>query len=339
MHKAMERRLGGVNGKAGRVLIACGALALAASGALAQSAGGKADAASAGAAGGAAPTAPLTPRTTLAKMTRPMTLNVKETRLEDVMKFIQNVTQAELEIMWATDSTSGSGLDKEKLVTINVSNRPALSVLEAVLAKAKNDFSESTWQMTSEGTMQVGPKDVLNKSKRLVIYDIHDLLMIIPNYTEVPQIDLTSVLQQGQGGSGQSPFTGSQTAQGRTPDQVDAERRERIQQLIRLIQDTIEPEQWVDNGGEGGTIRAYNNTLIINAPDYMHRQINGYPYWPNTSARVVNGRRYVTLNADTSIGKIDGFAQQPVTGVTGGGGGAPGGGGGGGGGGTPGRGP
>ena len=269
-----------------------------------------------------------TPRSTLSRMMRPITLNVKETRLEDVMKFIQNVTQAELEFVWAGDSASGSGLDKEKLITINISNRPALNVLEAVLAKAKSDFSEHTWQMTPEGTMQVGPKDALNKSKRLVIYDIHDLLMIIPNYTEVPQIDLTSVLQQGQGGSGQSPFQGQGNTTTRTPDQVDAERRQRITDLVRIIQDTIEPEQWTDNGGEGGSIRPFNNTLIINAPDYIHRQINGYPYWPSATAKVVNGRRYVTLNADTSIGKVDGFAQQPVTGVTGGGGNTGGGGGG-----------
>lgn len=286
---------------------------------------------------GATPVAPLTPRLTLSKMMRPMSLSVKETRLEDVMKFIQTVTQAELEIAWASDSTSGSGLDKDKLITLNAPNRPALTILEAVLAKAKTDFSENTWQMTSEGAMQVGPKDVLNKDKRLVIYDINDLLMVIPNYTEVPQIDLTSVLQQGQGGSGQSPFTGNQNTTTKTPDQVQQERRERIEQLKRILQDTIEPEQWVDNGGEGGTIREFNSTLLINAPDYIHRQINGYPYWPAASARVVNGRRYVTLSTDQSIGKIDGFAQQPVSGVTGGGGGNPGGGGGGGG--SPGQGP
>lgn len=270
-------------------------------------------------------------RATLMKMQRVMSLNVKETRLEDVIKFIQGVTQAEIEVAWLGDGAQ-TGLDKEKLVTLNIANRPALNVLETVLAKVKADFGENTWQMTSEGAIEIGPKEILNKSKRLVIYDIHDLLMEIPNYPDVPQIDLTSVLQQGQGGNGQSPFTTNNQNQAKTPDQVRMEREAKTRQLTDIIQSTIESEQWVDNGGEGGTIRPFNNTLIINAPDYMHRQINGYPYWPSATRTTANGRRYLTLNMDSSLGKVDGFAQQPVTGVTGGGGG-------GGGGGQPGGGP
>ena len=69
---------------------------------------------------------------------------------------------------------------------------------------------------------------------------------------------------------------------------------------------------------EGGTIRYYNGSLLVNAPDYMHRQIAGYPYWPSYTSRVVKGRRYVSLNMDTSIGTVDGFARQPVTAVVGG---------------------
>ena len=67
----------------------------------------------------------------------------------------------------------------------------------------------------------------------------------------------------------------------------------------------------------GGTRRG---TLIIKAPDYMHRQLVGYPYWPRGRqvSTAANGRRYVSLNMETGVSKVDGFAQQEVSAVVGG---------------------
>ena len=118
-------------------------------------------------------------RATLLRLNRKITLKVDDTRLEDVIKFIQDVTQADIEPLWITDNSTGTGLDKEKKITMNVQNQPALYVLEAVLEKARTDFAENTWQMSTTGAIQIGPKELLNKSKRVVIYDIHDLLMVI----------------------------------------------------------------------------------------------------------------------------------------------------------------
>jgi hypothetical protein len=286
----------------------------------------------AGAAGqtGAAPASPSTQpqvttgrpeRATLNRMARRISLKVEKTRLEDVMRFIQESTQADMEILWTTDSQQG--LDKDREITLNVANQPALYILEQVLDKAKTDFNENSWQMTPSGAIQVGPKDLLNKSKRLEIYDVQDLLFQIPNYPDVPQIDLNNVLQQSQGGGGggQSPFTNVNNTPAQAPD-----REARLRAILDLLQQTIEPNQWVDNGGEGGTIRPFNGTLIINAPDYMHRQINGYAYWPaTTTRRLASGKRYVGLSMDVATATPGTFATSPVPAVVPGtgGGGAP----------------
>src|SRR5690606_5540244 len=170
--------------------------------------------------------------------------------------------------------------------------------LEKVLDKAEVDFTQNTWQMTEHGTMQVGPKDVLNRDKRVEIYDINDLLFVVPRYDQVPEIDLEAVLQQSEGGQGQSPFEDDDDE-----EEERTTREERAEELADLIRTIVETEQWIENGGEGGSIRYWQGTLIVNAPDYMHRQINGYAWWPAShTARVVEGRRYVTLNVDTSIG-------------------------------------
>ena len=265
-------------------------------------------------------------RGTLLRMNRRISLKVEDTRLEDVLKFIQDVTQADIEAIWTTDSSSGTGLDKEKKITLNVQNQAALYVLEAVLDKAKTDFAENTWQMTGSGAIQVGPKDVLNKSKRIVIYDINDLLLIIPRYAEVPQIDLNNVLQSnsGGGGGGQSPFT---TAGGNNnPANMQPTPEERAKKIMDLLTALVEPTQWQDNGGEGASMHFFNGTLIINAADYIHRQINGYPYWPSGTRQIAQAKgakphRWVTLNLDPGISTIEKIRNVPVTAVVGGQGG------------------
>jgi hypothetical protein len=253
---------------------------------------------------------------TLLRMSKPMTLEVAEARLEDIMTFIKDFTQADLEITWQGDGNE-VGLDKEKKLTLNIKNRPALAVLEAVLEKSKSDFgSGNTWQMSAYGPMQVGPKEALNKERRVETYDINDLLSIIPRYADVPEIDLNSVLQQSQGGGGgQSPFQENN----RGNDEVQKTRPERAKDIIDILVSNVESEQWTDNGGDAATIRYYGGTLIVNAPDYVHRGIAGYPYWPATSvSKGANGHRWLTLNMDTGASKIDGFANAPVTAVVGG---------------------
>ncbi len=266
-------------------------------------------------------------KATLLKMSRRTSLKVEETRLEDVIKFLQDVTQADIEPIWQGD-TSGAGLDKDKKITLKIDNQPALYVLEAVLEKARGDFagSENAWQMSSSGAIQVGPKEALNKTKRVVIYDINDLLMIIPRYTDVPQIDLNSVLQSNMGGGGQSPFQNGNTQNNPLDNQMV--RDDRAKKIMDLITSLVEQPQWTDNGGEGASMHLFNGTLIVNAPDYIHRQINGYPYWPSTTTRVASkgGHRYVTLNMDTGISKVKGIRNVPVTATVGGGGGTGGGG-------------
>lgn len=256
-------------------------------------------------------------RDTLLRMTnKRLSLEVTEARLEDVLTFIKDTTQADLEFIWQGDSDA-AGLDKERKVTLNIKNRSALSILETVLDKTRSDLgSAGTWQMTPHGAMQVGPKEALNRERRVETYDINDLLTVIPTYADVPEIDLNSVLQQSQGGGGgQSPFRD----QGGNNNEPRLTRDERAKQIIDILIANVEPEQWSDNGGDAATIRHYNGTLLVNAPDYVHRQVAGYPYWPSYTTRTAsNGRRYLTLNADTGASKIDGFGREDVSAIVGG---------------------
>lgn len=268
-------------------------------------------------------------RDTLNRMMRQIPdVAFQDHRLEDVLAFIREITGAEIEPLWMDDAAV-DGLDRDTLITLNVRRVSALKLLEMVLQKAESDTSAytggNTWQMTDWGTIEVGPKSLLARNMRLEVYPINDLLWEIPNYDEAPEIDLQSVLQSSQGGGGQSPFQQNQ--------QQDIDRRtlqERADDIIDIIESLVEPEQWLSGGGTA-SIRFFQGNLLVKAPDFVHRQLGGYAWWPSaqTSSRVVNGRRYVSIGVDTGISTVDDVVNQPVTGVVGGGGGGgtPGGGG------------
>lgn len=255
-------------------------------------------------------------RDTLLRMSKTVTVEFKNQRLEDIIVFIAEVTGADLEPMWLDDQ-HGTGMDKERSISLRADNASALDLLEKVLEKSSDDGvgpGGHTWQLSPSGAMQVGPRDRLNKYRRVEIYDISDLLLVLPDYANAPEFDLQAVLQSGQGG-GQSPFTNTQD------EDVDIRPREdRARDVIDLIIGLVEAEQWTDNGGDGGSIRYYAGTLIVNAPDYMHRQINGYTFWPShTAGSTPAGRRYVSLDMDAATSVLDGLNPVPVTGVVPGG--------------------
>lgn len=225
-------------------------------------------------------------------------LELTETPLEDVIEFIANLTNADLEPLWI--GNSGTGLDRSTPITVRQARGTALDLLEKVLAASDDQTGNSagsTWQMTTYGSIEFGPRELLNRRQQLITYDINDLLFEVRDGENPPQFDLNTIFSQGGqggGGGGQSPFQNQQ----QNRDAID---RDTIaQSLIDLLQALVQPEQWDVAGGSGGTIRRYENALLIRAADYIHRDINGYAWWPSAAQRraVVEGERRVTLTGD-----------------------------------------
>ncbi|MFI4896971.1 MAG: hypothetical protein ACIARR_04015 [Phycisphaerales bacterium JB059] len=235
-------------------------------------------------------------RETLVRLSQPMTINLEQQRLEDVIQFAADFSGANIEPLWIDDNNS-SGHDPDLEITVKIQQGTVLDLLERVLSRSADDagFPESfTWQLTPNGAFEMGPKDRLNRRKTTVIYDIRDLIFEIPDYDEAPEFDLQSVLQAGQGGGGQSPFSGQ------TQDRERADKRELGEEVITMITTLVEPDEWATNGGDGASVTYYQENLIVRAPDYIHRQLNGYSFWPRnlTRATYANGQRRVDVLPD-----------------------------------------
>ncbi len=237
-------------------------------------------------------------RETLMRLSKPMTIDLEQQRLEDVIQFISDFSGASLDALWIDDNNA-TGMDPDLEITIKIQEGTVLDLIERVLDKSADDAGDPesfTWQLTSNGAFQMGPKDRLNRSKTTVIYDIHDLIIEIPDYDDAPNFNLQSVLQasRGGGGGGQSPFTG-QSADRDYTDKADLGGN-----IIVLITTLVEPDEWVTNGGDGASVSYFQENLIVRAPDYIHRQLSGYSFWPRnlTQAGYTDGRRHVDVLPD-----------------------------------------
>ncbi len=240
-------------------------------------------------------------RELLIKLSKPITLDVEDQPIVDLFKFLSDVTGAEIEPFYINDDLSVDGIDPDTEVTIKVTEIPALVVLERLLQRAQRSEGtgqEYTWQFSEYDTIECGPKSELNRNQRVELYDVSDLLYLVPDFDNAPDFDLQSAVQAaggGGGGGGQSPFSGG------SQDVEPVNLADRAQALEDLITTTVEPDQWAALGGDGGAITFYNRSFIITAPDYIHRQIAGYDFWPARlqQIRKVKGRQEIKIKPST----------------------------------------
>jgi hypothetical protein len=120
------------------------------------------------------------------------------------------------------------------------------------------DNQSATWQLR-HGVLDVGLKlPLATRTAQLESYYIRDLLFKVRNFTAP---ELGTFDGDGYGGVEDDPSS----------------EEEEIEKIIDLIRTFVEPDLWEENGGPC-SITNYKKTLLVNAPDFVHRQINGYEY-------------------------------------------------------------
>lgn len=193
---------------------------------------------------------------------------------ENVVQFLQAVTLLNIDVDWA--SLDAMSVQRDKAITLNLTNVSIRTVLDKVCEKISpgTDISQRIGWAVNDGVLTIAAEEALRKNTQLVIYDIRDLLIEVPQYANVPQFDLSSVLSSsGQGGSGQSPF--QNTNQQNQQTDFGRNRDARIDQIIQLIQENVDSEGWKDLGGTTGSVQRLDGSLIIVNTAKNHQAING----------------------------------------------------------------
>jgi uncharacterized membrane protein YgcG len=252
-----------------------------------------------------------------------VTADFNQTPARDAFEYLQASLGVPLVVRYDTDRNATGGIDPDAPITLEADRVLALDLLKLMLAQCE-DFEPCTWQLR-DGYIEIGTKERLSvpAARELRMYPVRDLLFDPPMFDNAPDFNLSDSIQQGGGGfggggggsgggGGGAPFGEA----GEAPERRSEE--EKVQDLVDLIIDTVEPESWVDNGGDAATIRYYQGVLIVRAPDFIQRRIGGYPFAPR-APRVARpaGGRYVGLDASLGINQGVRFRDQTVTGSAG----------------------
>jgi len=239
-----------------------------------------------------------------------------------VVGFLSELAGLDILAKW-NEQGFGEGFDPNAKITLQLKNSTSLvTILELIMKQATDE--ETTWVL-GDGFVEIGTKAQLNKEKYVRIYPVRELLFLAPRFDNAPQLDLQSVLQSaGQSGQGGGSSSGNMFRDDNQDSDTNNANRadEKVESdlLIEIITSIVEPNQWESLGGDGGSIRYFRGNLIINAADYLHREVGGYPFQParvrgtGTVANASNGAtglahaipapRYVTLTGDWGIAKI-----------------------------------
>ena len=210
-------------------------------------------------------------RRTLAELkNRHFPVDFNDNSLAEVTDFLATITQLDFDVDWAT--LDELGITPDSTVSLKLSNAPVETILNRVVEKVSpDDLSRAGWAVEN-GIVVIASDEALRKNTILRIYDVRDLLIEVPDYKDAPQIDLQQAIQSGQGGGGaQSPFRNTNQQ-----NQQDLDRKpldERIDDLLALVMDNVDPDGWRENGGDTGFAQQFNGQLIITNTAKNHRAI------------------------------------------------------------------
>lgn len=189
---------------------------------------------------------------------------------EEVLDELTANINLNVTVIW--NDLEASGIDRDTPVTLELPSAVTVKkALEDILELVGGSEVELGY-IVSDGVIKIATQDLLDRDVFVDVYDIRDLLMVIPDFSGAPQVDLTRSQSGGGGGGGQDENIFSDDDDD-DDEGDDAEREERVLDLLDLIRNTIEPDSWRENGGLVAAIAEMNGQLVVTQTASAHEQV------------------------------------------------------------------
>ena len=212
----------------------------------------------------------------LAQLERPLPeVNFDGAGFTDVIDFLRDVSGANIFVNWK--ALEDAGVDRNAPVSARLRNVKFAKALTIILDSVSGGTVTLGYTI-DDGVITISTGDDIDRNTVTRVYDIRDLIIDIPDFTDAPNFNLQSANQQSQqggggGGGGQGLF-GQQ--QQRQPGQIEAgsrTRQEMIDEITSLITETISPDSWREAGGAVGAVRELQGQLIVTQTPENQRQL------------------------------------------------------------------
>lgn len=208
-------------------------------------------------------------RTLAALDDKKIPVQFRQNKLADVLGYIQTTTNTSFDVNW--DSLASVGITRETPVNLSLKDTRAKVVLERVLAQVSRDRFAKADYTVADGIVTVASADDIQRQTVTNVYNITDLLLVVPDYTKVPPLDLQTILAASKGRE-QSPFVGKMDTES---ERLGETRADRVRSIMNVIQQTVDPDSWRESGGDVGSINEIKGSLIITTTPRNHREIAG----------------------------------------------------------------
>jgi len=187
------------------------------------------------------------------------------TPLGDVIAYFRGISRLNLHVNWR--SLELIGITRETPVTLHVSNVTlgrALTLVTDQLSPSRSKLDRVYW-VVDGGVVTIATGSSLNTRLRTRIYDVADLLLVVPNF-KGPRISLDDTDRSNSGNSSDTGFNRSLFDDEDENDENDedsiAEQRQKVRkELVAIIKDVIGEDMWQPVGK--GSIRLFGKRLII----------------------------------------------------------------------------
>ncbi len=189
-------------------------------------------------------------------------VNFESARFDRVITYLRNTTGLSFYVNWA--ALAEVGVEPDMPVTLqleNVSVERALDlILDQVSVFSPIDPVESS---VIDGIVTISTRSNLTRATEIRTYDIRDLLVRVPSFTEAPEFDLSSILSDEEG------FSVESTDEEELPD-----REELVANITDLIQETVgRQDEWAAFGGSQSSLRELDGNLIVRTTPQNHRAL------------------------------------------------------------------
>jgi general secretion pathway protein D len=196
-------------------------------------------------------------------------VNFEELPFDQAIDFLTDLNKMNIAVDW--EDLAQSGVDRDKPITIRLKEVSLRTVLNELLTQVGGNVPLSF--SVGEGLLRIATKEKLDRDKFILVYDIRDLIVNIPRFANIPQIDSTGDSAVVADGGNRGSLFGSQgSAEAPQSDNGGAANKEIVNKIMDIVRQTVEPDSWRETGGGDGALRELNGQLIVYNTSEAHQQ-------------------------------------------------------------------
>ncbi|HEY3242717.1 MAG TPA: hypothetical protein VGM03_05125 [Phycisphaerae bacterium] len=210
------------------------------------------------------------------KLDQPIPIRFQDEPLDQVFAQMREKQDVNLSVVW--NDLERAGVKRDTRVTLDMPKEVAFkTAIDQVLEQVTRE-SPLAYRVR-DGVLTVATKEKLDQDTVRDVYDVHDLLMEVPDFVDAPEINLENSTEPP---ARDTAFAGDHRGKGRhhkswagdddddTDDKSNrSDRQRRVDELIALIKSHVSPENW-DNVRK---IDEFNGQLVVTQTSAAQEEI------------------------------------------------------------------